>query len=200
MREHVHKQHKSSSSTRINQKNSISCNLTFILLFLQVFIILQLQHLQSKKILSVVCVHLKSKVQNSERRALQAEYMLKILKRHMFTNQNSIDANRSIILCGDFNGEPFEKFYELIMNDSDIKFDNAYIKCVDSNGKALPSTFKIREPTGLISRTIDYIFYTSSNLNLLQYLKLPDTDTLEALPNIRYSSDHLSLVCDFEII
>lgn len=165
----------------------------------QVFVILELRHLVSGKLITVVALHLKSKVQNSERRSEQTAYILQILKRHLNTEKEIED--RSIIICGDFNGEPFEPFYNQVINDKSLKLDDSYVNCVDSESKnRLPSTFKIREPHGLISRLIDYIFYTSKSLKLTQYLKLPDLGEIEALPNLSYPSDHLSLVCDFEII
>jgi nocturnin len=164
----------------------------------QVFVVLQLEHLSSKKLLTIVCLHLKSKIPSANKRTEQMEYILKILKRHLNTVKD-LDKH-PIIVCGDFNGEPYEKFYSLIMSDDILSFENSYIGCVDSDGKDLPSTFKIREPNGLISRTIDYIFYTKKSLNLIQYLKLPNTNEIDALPNLSYPSDHLSLCCDFELI
>ena len=88
----------------------------------------------------------------------------------------------------------------MIVNDSDLCLSDAYSQCVDSNNKLLPSTFKIREPYGLISRTIDFIFHTPKSLKLTQYLKLPNIGEIDVLPNLSYASDHLSLVCDFELI
>ena len=167
----------------------------------QVFIILELRHLVTNKMITIVCLHLKSKVQNSERRKHQIEYILKILKRHLNTgNGESGEDRSSIIICGDFNGEPFEDFYSNIVNDKELKFYDSYEKCVDSNDKRLPSTIKIREPNGLITRLIDYIFYTPKSLKLTQYLKLPENKEIEPLPNLSYASDHLSLVSDFEIL
>ena len=82
-----------------------------------------------------------------------------------------------------------------MMNDELLKFENAYCKDVDENGKPIPTIVFPRE-NRLLAFAIDYILYTPKSLNLLQYLKLPIID--HVLPNFNYGSDHLALVCDFE--
>lgn len=166
----------------------------------QVFIILQLKHKETNSLITLVCVHLKAK-KNPDVRRNQIEFILNNLKSHLSTIPSLNE--HPIILCGDFNGEPSETFYEYITNFSDINFTDSYFSCLNAKNERRASTFKIRETTGLVARTIDYIFYTNSCLNLLSYLNLPDASDLDSnigIPNLSYPSDHFSLVCDFELL
>lgn len=48
---------------------------------------------------------------------------------------------------------------------------------------------------------LDYIFYQSNNLRMLQAVPLPSEEELKsltAIPSIVFPSDHISLVADFE--
>lgn len=48
---------------------------------------------------------------------------------------------------------------------------------------------------------LDYIFYQTNNLQMLQAVPLPSEEelrSLTAIPSIVFPSDHLSLVADFE--
>ena len=171
----------------------------------QIYIILQLKHIKSKKIITLVCLHLKSKVKNYLRREIQMQEVLKGIKIHLSGNrwkENSILNNRHpILLCGDFNGEKFENFYEMIVNDKDLpNLVDAYTEA--NNGIKEPTTIKLRNEI-MQKRGIDYIFYRKTALKLIGYLDLPKNDALldeQGLPNLRYSSDHLSLICDFILI
>ena len=51
---------------------------------------------------------------------------------------------------------------------------------------------------------IDYIFYSDSTLSIDRFLSLPDwseiSTSLYKLPNLRYPSDHISIVADIRIL
>jgi nocturnin len=151
--------------------------------------------------LTVVCLHLKAKPDQAAKRADQISYILSNIKSHLNIKSLKDSDQHPLLICGDFNGDPFEKFFEIIANDKEINLANSYADSIDSNGKPQSTTFKIRASTGLVSRTIDYIFYSKSNLSRVDYLQLPsenEIDNLIALPSLSYPSDHISLVCDFQ--
>jgi mRNA deadenylase 3'-5' endonuclease subunit Ccr4 len=148
----------------------------------------------------VVCLHLKAKPPNSAKRADQIAFILSTLKDHL-GNIRDIQ-NHPVLICGDFNGEQTERFFDLIKNDRQFSFKNSYAESVDANGRQLPSTFKIREQIGLVSHTIDFIFFTDSSLALVKLLNMLDESEIDqeiGLPNLTFPSDHISLVCDFKI-
>lgn len=163
----------------------------------QIFIILQLKHKKTGKVITVVCLHLKSKAQNHERREGQTRTILERVALHC--SRENIHEH-PIFMCGDFNGAPTEKFYQLIVEDERItNLKDAYSISVD---KKESTSIKIRD-SKFLRREIDYIFFNTKAIVLCGYLKLPVNDELiekEGLPNAKYSSDHLSLVCDFKFI
>jgi nocturnin len=166
----------------------------------QVFIILQLKHKSSNKNLTIVCLHLKSNEKNHEKRTNQIKYLLPVLERHV--SQSVFDMKKHpVLICGDFNGEPFEDFYRLIVENETIKLSDAY--SVISEPKQ-PTTIKFREThANMLKRGIDYMFYTTVNLELTETFELPVNDQLVAeqgLPNLRYSSDHFALACSFKFL
>jgi mRNA deadenylase 3'-5' endonuclease subunit Ccr4 len=164
----------------------------------KVFIILQLKHIASGKLVTVVCLHLKGDPPYSQKRAEQLEFILSALKHHL---ANVDDLSRHpVLVCGDFNGEQTERFFNLITNDPKLRFKNSHHDF--TYGKQLP-TFRIREQDQVIACAIDFIFYTDSSLNLCSLLELPNDDEASqnfVLPNMTFPSDHLSLVCDFQIL
>ncbi len=164
----------------------------------QIFIILQLKHRPSGKLVTVVGVHLKSKEPNYEKRQHQIEEVLKAIKLHC-SNLKDFDKH-PLLLCGDFNGAPFEKFYQTITEDAEL---NHLVDAYSVNVKKKePTTIKIRNGS-MLRREIDYIFFNRAALQLQSLLELPHNDEIierQGLPNLKYSSDHLSLVCDFKLI
>lgn len=156
----------------------------------QVFIILQLLHRPSGKLITVVCLHLKSKVQYAEKREAQIKEVLGALSL-------SEIGTHPVLMCGDFNGEPFEAFYPLVVEDG--KLEDAYTA---DDGNKKPTTIKLREGV-MLKRAIDYIFYSKKSLKVKSFLEIPienEKINLKGLPNGNYSSDHLSLVCDFTFL
>lgn len=179
------------------QINNLSCEkiITNGVINSQILIILQLKHKLSGRIITVVCIHLKSKAENSAIREAQIHAILKAVALHC-SGQDLND--HPILMCGDFNGEPFEKFYELITCDGVIKnLKDVYSVVAD---KKQPTTIKIRQ-SKWFKRAIDYIFFNQS-LEVCGFLELPNDNELierEGLPNVLYSSDHFSLLCDFKL-
>ncbi|RMZ98372.1 hypothetical protein BpHYR1_020419 [Brachionus plicatilis] len=167
----------------------------------QIFIILQLRHRATNKVITLVCLHLKSKEDYHEKRQAQIGEVLKSLKSHLNGAFEEGYQNHPVMLLGDFNGEPFEKFYDLIQNDQDLSLRDAYTM---PDGSKQPTTIKKRKnDDGMIKRAIDYIFYTPNALKLTEYLDLPfehENINKNGLPNLNYSSDHLSLVANFKFI
>ena len=166
----------------------------------QVFIIMDLLHKPTNKSMTIVCLHLKSKVENFKRREKQIEIILAAVKVHVSGNYNLQD--HPLIICGDFNGESFEKFYEVITNYNEIPtLIDAYSTFCE---KKEPTTVKFKGKDGsLIQRGIDYVFFNKTTFKLVGYLELPKNDQLiksQGLPNLQFSSDHLSLLCDFVFI
>ncbi len=166
----------------------------------QVFIIMHLRHRPTGQPLTVVCLHLKAKVPNRDRRTQQVGEILKTIDKHLAGIDKNIE-NHAVVVCGDFNGEPFEEFNRLMTSRADLGFRDAYSSVSDPMKKQ-PTTIKYKGEGGsLLLRAIDYVFFTKRNLKLTGYLELPpDNDLLvntHGLPNLAFSSDHLSLVCDF---
>lgn len=55
--------------------------------------------------------------------------------------------------------------------------------------------------TVLFAACIDYIFYQTSNIRVLQSIPTPSEEELQtysAIPSVVYPSDHVALVADFE--
>ena len=95
----------------------------------QVFIVCQLLHKATNQSIIVVCLHLKSKIKHHIRREAQIKIVLESIKLHLkgsfSTNNLSTHQNVPLLMCGDFNGEPFENFYSLIVNDSSLNLKDA---------------------------------------------------------------------------
>lgn len=160
----------------------------------QSFSILELRHKPTGNLLTVVCIHLKSKKAHAEKRRAQIDFILKSVIVHCSKHKDL--KSHPLIFCGDFNGQPYEAFYKLITENDQLNLKDVYSQYVD---KKEPTTIKCRESVW-IKREIDYIFFTENSLQVLSYLELPKDEKLieeQGLPNEKYSSDHLSLVCDF---
>jgi CCR4-NOT transcription complex subunit 6 len=63
---------------------------------------------------------------------------------------------------------------------------------------------KVTNYTGIFKGTLDYIWYSIQNLRPLSAAPIPDESVLtrhgEALPSTEYSSDHIMLISDMQII
>lgn len=166
----------------------------------QVFIIAKLMHKPSKNFLTLVCLHLKAEQSYYRKREKQMNYILDALKIHL-SGYTTDKANHPILICGDFNGGPNETFYKLIVNDTALKnLVDAYTEL--NNGNKEP-TYIVIENSEKVEKKLDYVFYNKKALKLLACLELPLSDKLlnqYGLPNMSYSSDHFSLVCDFKFV
>lgn len=164
-------------------------------------------------------LHLKASDDYWLKREKQIEYVLKFVKRHILgynsggnnDQDNEMLRQNSLIMCGDFNGGPEEKFYERVVTDSQLgKMLDSYTTTTttrddDQEGKSVkqPTLFVVRQAEQLerVTKTLDYIFYSSATLQLTENLELPPVDDPllyeQGLPNLRHSSDHFSLVSSF---
>ena len=170
----------------------------------QVFLILELLHSETKSKITVLSLHLKSDRDSShqELRALQIKEVLKSVKTHIKRNDSKYDfASHKLFLCGDFNGSKDEEFNELIKSDPDfISLVDAY---TDENDDKCATLIRFKGPDKpMFKKDLDYIYYNKSSSKLTQFLELPNNDELTntfGLPNLKYASDHFSLVADFQI-
>lgn len=143
---------------------------------------MQLEHRHSKQRISILCAHLKAFDEFQDRRTYQTEVIIENLK------MDEHVLNEPLIICGDFNGEHTEPFYKLITNDQLLKLSDAYFD-------------ERKKDNGNFSKNVDYIFYTNSNLKLIDYLETRFYKKNSfGYPNFEYPSDHLSIVCDFQFV
>ena len=169
----------------------------------QVFVTVQLEHRKTERRFTVVCLHLKASDEYFPKREKQIKYVLEFVKRHLLdANDENRDELRkkALIMCGDFNGGPEEKYYEHIVNDGELgQMTDSYT----IDGVKQPTLYVVRQAEQLerVKKTLDFIFYSKETLQLTENLQLPaeDETTLDqqGLPNLRHSSDHFSLVSSF---
>ncbi|XP_076148214.1 nocturnin isoform X1 [Alosa pseudoharengus] len=109
------------------------------------------------------------------------------------------EAGVPLIVCGDFNAEPWEDVYRRFAS-SPLGLDSAY-KHLSADGRSEPpyTSWKIRRSSGESRHTLDYIWYSSRRFCVSGVLELPNEEQIgpDRLPSYHYPSDHLSLVCDF---
>jgi mRNA deadenylase 3'-5' endonuclease subunit Ccr4 len=131
--------------------------------------------------LLVISTHLKSGSQYEDDRVDQIKYLIKRLEEYKGT---------SIILCGDFNCEPFSKTYNIIINQN---FTSAYFNNVLKNSEPEITTYQKREQ--VMYKTIDYIFF--KGFEVTSVLSMPTLKEIEktGIPSEAYPSDHISLAC-----
>lgn len=133
--------------------------------------------------------------------------------------------NLPLMICGDFNSTPDTAVYDLMARQSvhpghpDVNVNND-----DSVPTVLPDAHNIthsfqlgsayqsvmgEEPkvtnfTTNFKGTLDYIWYSMQNLRPLSAAPIPDESMLtrngEALPSTEYSSDHIMLISDMQIV
>lgn len=106
--------------------------------------------------------------------------------------------NLPIILTGDFNATPKEMVYNNLTHSKVPSLCSAYS---DNNIEPPYTTWCIR-PQGEFPRTLDYIWYTKNKFKVLQKLGIPKEADMptDRLPCFEYPSDHLSLVCDLQLL
>lgn len=147
----------------------------------------------SGKEFSVVTTHLKAR-QGALLSALRQEQGKDVLN---FIQCNRKD--RPVIVCGDFNAECSEPVYSVMTTNPTLPLSSAYYQ--KGNKEPLYTTWKIREE-GEICHTIDYIFYSRGNFDVLSLLNLPSAEQIgeDRVPSYSYPSDHFSLVSELELL
>ncbi len=134
--------------------------------------------------------------------------------------------NLPLMICGDFNSTPDTAVYDLLSRQAvhpghpDVNMNNGD----DSTPNILPDAMSIshsfqlgsvyhtvmgEEPkatnyTELFKGVLDYMWYSASNLRPLSCAPIPDETVLtkhgDALPSTQYSSDHIMLISDMQIM
>jgi endonuclease/exonuclease/phosphatase family metal-dependent hydrolase len=141
-----------------------------------------------------VGTHFKAKKQYASSRVNQANALIEFLNQKYSKDMN-------IIVAGDFNGEPDESFYDILIRSG---LNSAYRTLMNNVEPAFTTwKFKSREERREKeeSRTIDYIFYRSEHLIPIAHLEFPSKTDIgpNALPSANYPSDHLALQSIFLI-
>lgn len=134
--------------------------------------------------------------------------------------------NLPLMICGDFNSTPDTAVYDLLSRQEvhpghpDVNMNNND----DSTPSILPDAMSIshsfqlgsvyntvigEEPhvtnyTACFKGVLDYMWYSAQNLRPLSAAPIPDNSVLtkhgEALPSTQYSSDHIMLISDMQIM
>lgn len=134
--------------------------------------------------------------------------------------------NLPLMICGDFNSTPDTAVYDLLSRQAvhpghpDVNMNNND----DSTPSILPDAMSIshsfqlgsvyntvigEEPhatnfTACFKGVLDYMWYSAQNLRPLSAAPIPDKSVLtkhgEALPSTQYSSDHVMLISDMQIM
>ena len=148
-----------------------------------------LEEVDSNSYLIIGVIHLKAKRAFENRRKAQSESAIDTLKNVAINYDNA-----SIILCGDFNGEPGEPFYKTMVNAG---FKSTYVDALGVEPEF--TTWKIR-PTSEEKHTIDYIWqHTVNSFSITGVLCLMSDDSIpaERFPSFGQPSDHIPLCIEF---
>lgn len=146
------------------------------------------------KKLCIIVTHLKAKGPNEPARLVQIKAILN------FVQKNQIkEKGYDVIITGDFNTEPQDSTVNEI-NKSNLDFKN----CFEYNDKSKDNyieftTFKIRDK--VYKRIIDYMFYSGKGIKCTS-AKTATAEVKEDVgyPNENMPSDHLYLVCKFQLL
>jgi CCR4-NOT transcription complex subunit 6 len=134
-------------------------------------------------------------------------------------------SNLPLIICGDFNSTPDTAVYDLLSQQQvHPGHPDVNVASVDDVTNILPEPMSITHSFSLGSAyqtvlgeepwttnytenfkgVLDYIWYSAQNLMPLSVVMVPDKKQLakhgEALPSTEYSSDHIMLISDMQII
>uniref|UniRef100_A0A7S2HZ61 Endonuclease/exonuclease/phosphatase domain-containing protein n=1 Tax=Helicotheca tamesis TaxID=374047 RepID=A0A7S2HZ61_9STRA len=131
-----------------------------------------------------------------------------------------------LMICGDFNSTPDTAVYDLLSRQAvhpghpDVNMNNNDESCpqILPEPHAISHSFQLHsvynmvlgeEPkltnfTNQFKGVLDYMWYSSHNLKPLSAAPIPDEAVLtrhgEALPSTQYSSDHVMLISDMQIL
>jgi len=125
---------------------------------------------------------------------------LQILKKEGHQNSTK-DIKSAALILGDFNDVPGSLVYEIMNNNEWISgLKSSYKEIMAKNAEPTFTTFKTRKNEDY-TRTIDYIWYQSSEIKPMQYLTIPQKDDFEdhkgSMVCKNYPSDHSSLLIKF---
>uniref|UniRef100_A0A7G3AIK4 2',5'-phosphodiesterase 12 n=1 Tax=Lutzomyia longipalpis TaxID=7200 RepID=A0A7G3AIK4_LUTLO len=145
-------------------------------------------------------------------RLLQFGLAMTFLEKHVMpeVEKDFPNARKSLIFCGDFNSSPDCGIYKL-MTENYVPKD---FKDYSSHPDQVIKDVELRQPLPMASacgcpdftnftagfrECIDYIFYQSNNLSVVQVVPFPSLQELEAhiaIPSVVFPSDHIALVAD----
>jgi mRNA deadenylase 3'-5' endonuclease subunit Ccr4 len=171
----------------------------------QVYVIVPLQILGTRRIIIVAATHLKAKKGYTNERirhlqALELMYRLHKMKRSL---QSYGWKDVELVILGDFNSEPEDLSVQCILQtDNYPEWNMKSSYPLDDN--KLYTTWKARKD-GPECRIIDYIFYSTSSeqtmLECTDILAVPEKQSVdELLPGFRYPSDHLLIAARFSVV
>jgi nocturnin len=101
-----------------------------------------------------------------------------------------------VVICGDFNSEPFWTTYQEMIY-SPFGFRSVYYNTLFAESEPPFTTYKYRKQ--LEARTIDYIW--TKNFRVTEVLSIPTEHEIGpfGLPGQYYPSDHLALACKLSL-
>lgn len=133
--------------------------------------------------------------------------------------------NFPLMICGDFNSTPDTAVYDLLSRQTvHPGHPDVNVATDDSTPNVLPDAMNIthsfqlgsayqtimgEEPkvtnyTAIFKGVLDYMWYSMQNLRPLSAAPVPDESVLtrhgEALPSTEFSSDHIMLISDMQIV
>lgn len=133
--------------------------------------------------------------------------------------------NLPLIICGDFNSTPDTAVYDLLSRQQvHPAHPDLNVTTGDDVPNILPDAMNITQSFSLGSAyhtvlgeepwvtnytlnfkgVLDYIWYSTHNLRPLSAAPIPDEERLtkngEALPSTEYSSDHIMLISDMQVV
>ena len=148
----------------------------------------------NEKNICFAVTHFKAKKGFEELRSVQAKSLLK----HIEELKRDVDSESAVIICGDFNGVPSEKFYELMENNNGKSLQSAYKEAMGEEPSF--TTWKIRQNV-VTKHTIDYIWFSHDIFSVVSYLKLPEEGDVPeyGFPSFKSPSDHVALCCNFTL-
>mmetsp|Transcript_24542 Transcript_24542/g.27546 ORF Transcript_24542/g.27546 Transcript_24542/m.27546 type:complete len:592 (+) Transcript_24542:9-1784(+) len=190
----------------------------------QLVVLELVQPSRSNRDLSQVCIantHLYSNKDFPDVKLWQTWQLLQELENFVLSRGSSLP----LMICGDFNSTPDTAVYDLLSHQAvHPGHPDVNVNTGDDGPNVLPDAISIthsfqlgsayqsvmgEEPkqtnfTQLFKGVLDYMWYSSQNLRPLSAAPIPDEKVLlrngTALPSTEYSSDHLMMISDMQII